>query len=170
MRPFYHIYQSVSLLCRTGSFLLSISLSTCCYDLFMFFFTPSFNRIDLSVSLSCRTGSFPLSLRVVTICLCSSSFSSFDCIYLSVCLSCHTGSFPLSLHLVLRSTVPGLSLSLYVFVRPYLSICLLIVSYRSYLSLCTCRFDPFLVRVLHGSTSYLSVFLLLLWIVELIFN
>ena len=27
MRPFYHIYQSVSLLCPTGSFTLSLSLS-----------------------------------------------------------------------------------------------------------------------------------------------
>ena len=105
MRPFYHIYQSVSLLCPTGSFTLSLSLSL---SLFFLYFDPFLVRILLL--------SPPSTVVLLRSCFCTScsscgifsslftSCSSFDCIYLSVSLFCCTGSFPLSLLLVLRST------------------------------------------------------------------
>ena len=101
-----------------------------------------FDRIYQFVSLMRRPGSFPLSLYMsFRSCSCSSTSSSFR--------SCSCSS---SFDRIYRSVSVRVVSVLFLFVFLYLSVRLFIVSLRIFSCLFTCRFDPFLVRVLFHST------------------
>ena len=161
------------------------SLFTCC---------SSFDRIYLSVSLSCRTGSLPLSLHVVlrsTVSIYPSLYRVEPDLFLSLCMlffvrpylsirlsivsnrifsslfACCSSRSTVSIDPSCYCVVPDLFLSLCMlfFVRPYLSIHLVIVLYRIFSSLFKCHFDPFLVLLLRPPTptDTATPTLLLLW-------
>jgi len=105
---------------------LSIILFIVSYQIFSSLFIVSIiviTRRDRSVSLSCRTVSFLLSLRVLLVLL-------------------RPMILPLPLYVIVRViAILFVFVFVYFSVQPYLSIRLLIVSYRIYSSLLMCRSD-----------------------------
>ena len=167
--PFNRIYQSISLLCRTGSFTLSLSLFFFYHSLpvvpilFVFFFLLLLQSyISIPLSILCRTGSFPLSLRVVAV-----VFLLVFFIYLSLlivtyrifsplftCCSSFFRSY-LSIHLSIvsyRMSPPPLFTCRSLFDRIFLSVSL---SWHTGSFALSLRVDSFLVHVLlHSSVSF----------------
>ena len=129
LRPFDHIDQSVSLLCPTGYFTLSLSLyvsfrSCLCSSSSSSSFNHIYNQIFFSLSLS-----FFLSLFVsFRSCLCSSCSSSFNRIYNRIFSSLFTCLCDLVRVRVLLGSIVSIHPSL-------------IVSYRIFSSLFTCHSD-----------------------------